>query len=129
MLQCLNIVLAERERPKTEIMIQGVASLVLATQFLIQARKPLAFWAHCWLMFNQHPQVFIRQVVFLTPCHKPVVLRGAVVTQGQDLAPDLIGPHAIDLVPSIQSVQIPLQSLPALQQINAPAQLGIVVHA
>ncbi|RMC06633.1 hypothetical protein DUI87_16071 [Hirundo rustica rustica] len=48
-----------------------------------------------------------------------------VVTQGQDLAPHPFAPHTIGLSPSIQSVQISLQSLAALQQIKAPAQLGV----
>ncbi|KAK4819021.1 hypothetical protein QYF61_024137 [Mycteria americana] len=44
----------------------------------------------------------------------------------QDLALGLVEPHTIDLGPSIQPVQVPLQSLPALQQINTPAQLGVI---
>ncbi|KAK4816158.1 hypothetical protein QYF61_011540 [Mycteria americana] len=57
---------------------------------------------------------------------KPVALHGVVVTQVQDLALGLVKPHTIDLSPSIQPVQVPLQSLPALKQINTPTQLGVV---
>ncbi|KAK4813827.1 hypothetical protein QYF61_001831 [Mycteria americana] len=38
----------------------------------------------------------------------------------------LFKPHTIDLGPSIQPVQVPLQSLPTLKQINTPAQLGVI---
>ncbi|KAK4828716.1 hypothetical protein QYF61_000554 [Mycteria americana] len=57
---------------------------------------------------------------------KPVALHGVVVAQVQDLALGLVEPHTIVLGPSIQPVQVPLQSLPTLKQINAPAQLGVV---
>jgi len=48
------------------------------------------------------------------------------VTQGQDPAFDFVEPHTIGPSPSIQSVQIPLQTFPTLQQINTPAQLGVI---
>ena len=35
-------------------------------------------------------------------------------------------PHTIDLFPSIQPVQIPLQSLPTLEQIKTPAQFDVI---
>ncbi|KAK4824286.1 hypothetical protein QYF61_013031 [Mycteria americana] len=57
---------------------------------------------------------------------KPVALHGIVVTQVQDLALGLVKPHTIGPSPSIQPVQVALQSLPPLKQINAPAQLGVV---
>jgi len=44
----------------------------------------------------------------------------------QDLAFGLVEPHTIGLSPSIQTVQIPLQSLPTLEQIHTPAQLGVI---
>ncbi|KAK4827144.1 hypothetical protein QYF61_014738 [Mycteria americana] len=56
----------------------------------------------------------------------PVALHGAVVTQVQDPALGLVEPHTIGLGPSIQPVQVPLQSLPTLKQINTPAQLGVI---
>ncbi|KAK4813420.1 hypothetical protein QYF61_004989 [Mycteria americana] len=37
----------------------------------------------------------------------------------------LVEPHTIGPSPSIQPVQIPLQSLPPLKQINTPTQLGV----
>ncbi|KAK4823935.1 hypothetical protein QYF61_008321 [Mycteria americana] len=106
--------------------------LLLATLLLIQARMPLAFlatWAHCWLIFRwlstSTPRSFsTRQLSSHFP--KPVALLGVAVTQVQDLALGLVETHTIDLGPSIQPVQVPLQSLPTLQQINTPAQLGVI---
>ncbi|KAK4832379.1 hypothetical protein QYF61_022234, partial [Mycteria americana] len=85
----------------------------------------LATWAHCWLIFSQlstsSPRSFsARQLLF----PKPVVLHGVVVTQVQDLALSLVESHTIGLGPSIQPVQVPLQSLPPLKQINTPAHPG-----
>ncbi|KAK4815938.1 hypothetical protein QYF61_010195 [Mycteria americana] len=57
---------------------------------------------------------------------KPVALHGVAVAQVQDLALGLVKPHTIDLGPSIQPVHVPLQSLPTLQQINTPTQLGVI---
>ncbi|RMB95395.1 hypothetical protein DUI87_28116 [Hirundo rustica rustica] len=57
---------------------------------------------------------------------QPVALPGAAVTQGQDPALGLVEPHTIGLSPWIQPGQIPLQSLPALQQTNTPSQLGVI---
>ncbi|KAK4823531.1 hypothetical protein QYF61_003040 [Mycteria americana] len=57
---------------------------------------------------------------------KPVALHGVAVAQVQDLALGLVKPHTIHPSPSIQPVQVPLQSLPTLQQINTPTQLGVI---
>ncbi|PKU44339.1 integral membrane protein dgcr2 idd [Limosa lapponica baueri] len=57
---------------------------------------------------------------------KPVALHGVVVTQVQDPALGLVEPHTIGLGPSIQPIQILLKSLPTLQQINTPTQLGVI---
>ncbi|KAK4812856.1 hypothetical protein QYF61_022582 [Mycteria americana] len=57
---------------------------------------------------------------------KPVALHGVAVAQVQDPALSLVEPHTTGLSPSIQPVQVPLQSLPTLQQINTPAQLGVI---
>jgi len=38
----------------------------------------------------------------------------------------LVEPQTVALGPSIQSVQIPLQSLPTLQQVDTPNQLGVI---
>lgn len=48
------------------------------------------------------------------------------LTQEQDAALGLAEPHAVGLGLVIQQIQILLQSLPILQQINNPAQLGVV---
>ncbi|KAK4817901.1 hypothetical protein QYF61_002285 [Mycteria americana] len=56
---------------------------------------------------------------------KPVALHGVVVTQVQDPALSLVEPHTIGLGPSIQPVQVPLQSPSSLKQINDLAQLGV----
>jgi len=102
--------------------------LLLATLFLIQARMLLAFlatWAHCWLMFSRLSTNTPRS--FSTgQLSKPVVLHGVVVTEAQDPEFGLVEPHTVGLGPSIQSVQTPLQSLPTLKQIDAPAQLGVI---
>ncbi|KAJ7410925.1 integral membrane protein dgcr2 idd [Pitangus sulphuratus] len=110
-----------------------ISSLVLlATLLLIQAQMPWAFlatWAHCWLCsaaVRQHPQILFCQAAFQPLCQNLVTLHGIFVTRGQDLSLCLIEPHPSGLYPWIQPVQIPLQSLPALQQINSPIQLGII---
>ncbi|KAK4824075.1 hypothetical protein QYF61_010586, partial [Mycteria americana] len=82
--------------------------------------------AHIQVAVNQHPQVLFRQAAFQPLFPKPVALHGVAVTQVQDLALGLVEPHTIDLGPSIQPVQVPLQSLPTLQQINTPTQLGVI---
>ncbi|KAK4811465.1 hypothetical protein QYF61_010344 [Mycteria americana] len=99
------------------------ALVLLATLFLIQARMPLAFlatWPHCQLMFSH----LLTNTPPLFP--KPAALRGIAVAQVQDLALSLVEPQTIGPSPSIQPVQVPLQSLPPLQQINTPAQLGVI---
>ncbi|KAK4826677.1 hypothetical protein QYF61_010686 [Mycteria americana] len=75
---------------------------------------------------NQHPQVLLCHAAFQPLFPKPVALHGVAVAQLQDLALGLVKPHTIDLGPSIQPVQVPLQSLPTLQQINTPTQLGVI---
>ncbi|KAK4823336.1 hypothetical protein QYF61_001613 [Mycteria americana] len=82
--------------------------------------------AHIQPALDQHPQVPFLWATFQPLCPKPVALHGVVVTQVQDLALGLVEPHTIGLGPSIQPVQVPLQSLPPLKQINTPAQLGVI---
>ncbi|KAK4824040.1 hypothetical protein QYF61_009631 [Mycteria americana] len=82
--------------------------------------------AHIQAAVNQHPQVLFCLAAFQPLFPKPVALHGVVVTQVQDLALSLVEPHAVGLGPSIQPVQVPLQSLPTLQQINTPTQLGVI---
>ncbi|KAK4822230.1 LOW QUALITY PROTEIN: hypothetical protein QYF61_011871 [Mycteria americana] len=82
--------------------------------------------AHIQAAVNQHPQVLFCQAAFQPLFPKPVALHGVAVAQVQDLALSLVKPHTIDLGPSIQPVQVPLQSLPTLKQINTPTQLGVV---
>ncbi|KAK4832683.1 hypothetical protein QYF61_025144 [Mycteria americana] len=82
--------------------------------------------AHIQAAVNQHPQVLLCQAAFQPLFPKPVALHGVAVAQVQDLALGLVKPHTIDLGPSIQPVQVPLQSLPTLQQINTPTQLGVI---
>ncbi|KAK4818207.1 hypothetical protein QYF61_008697 [Mycteria americana] len=82
--------------------------------------------AHIQAAVNQHPQVLLCWAAFQPLFPKPVALHGVAVTQVQDPALSLVEPHTIDLGPSIQPVQVPLQSLPTLKQINTPAQLGVV---
>ncbi|KAK4809582.1 hypothetical protein QYF61_025025 [Mycteria americana] len=82
--------------------------------------------AHIQVAVNQHPQVLLCWVAFQPLLPKSVVLHGVVVAQVQDLARGLVESHTIGLGPSIQPVQIPLQSLPTLNQNNTPAQLGVI---
>ncbi|KAK4824198.1 hypothetical protein QYF61_012014 [Mycteria americana] len=82
--------------------------------------------AHILVAVNQHPQVLFHQAAFQPLFPKPVVLHGVAVAQVQDLALGLVKPHTIDLGPSIQPVQVPLQSLPTLKHINTPTQLGVI---
>ncbi|KAK4832707.1 hypothetical protein QYF61_025168, partial [Mycteria americana] len=82
--------------------------------------------AHIQAAVNQHPQVLFHQAAFQPLFPKPVALHGVVVTQVQDPALGLVEPHTIGLGPSIQPVQVPLQSLPTLKQINTPTQLGVI---
>ncbi|KAK4831163.1 hypothetical protein QYF61_015633 [Mycteria americana] len=78
--------------------------------------------AHIQAAVNKHPQVLFCLAAFQPLFPKPVALHGVVVTQVQDLALGLVEPHTIGPSPSIQPVQVPLQSLPTLQQINTPTQ-------
>ncbi|KAK4826008.1 hypothetical protein QYF61_003781 [Mycteria americana] len=82
--------------------------------------------AHIQASVNQHPQVLLCQAAFQPLFPKPVALHGVAVAQVQDLALGLVKPHTIHPSPSIQPVQVPLQSLPTLKQINTPTQLGVV---
>ncbi|KAK4828264.1 hypothetical protein QYF61_024871 [Mycteria americana] len=82
--------------------------------------------AHIQAAVNKHPQVLLCQAAFQPLFPKPVALHGVAVAQVQDPALGLVKPHTIHPSPSIQPVQVPLQSLPTLQQINTPTQLGVV---
>ncbi|KAK4825636.1 hypothetical protein QYF61_001421 [Mycteria americana] len=82
--------------------------------------------AHIQAAVNKHPQVLFCRAALQPLFPKPVALHGVVVTQAQDLALSLVEHHTIGPSPSIQPVQVPLQSLPTLQQINTPTQLGVV---
>ncbi|KAK4829474.1 hypothetical protein QYF61_004764 [Mycteria americana] len=82
--------------------------------------------AHIQVAVNQHPQVLFCLAAFQPLFPKPVALHGVAVAQVQDLSLVLAESHTIDLGPSIQPVQVPLQSLPTLKQINTPAQLGVI---
>ncbi|KAK4830406.1 hypothetical protein QYF61_010937 [Mycteria americana] len=82
--------------------------------------------AHIQVAVNKHPQVLFCRAAFQPLFPKPVVLHGVAAAQVQDLALGLVKPYTIDLGPSIQPVQVPLQSLPTFQQINTPTQLGVI---
>ncbi|KAJ7419653.1 integral membrane protein dgcr2 idd [Pitangus sulphuratus] len=60
------------------------------------------------------------------PHSATVVLPGIVMTQGQYSALYRVEPHAVGLGPLIRTAQIPLQSLPTLQQIDTPTQVGVI---
>ncbi|KAK4832367.1 hypothetical protein QYF61_021966 [Mycteria americana] len=84
--------------------------------------------AHIQVAVNQHPQVLFHRPVFQPLFPKPVALHGVAVAQVQDLALSLVKPHIVGPSLSIQPVQVPLQSLPTLQQINTPTQLAILAR-
>ncbi|KAJ7407128.1 hypothetical protein WISP_128424 [Willisornis vidua] len=73
---------------------------------------------------GKHPQDIFHWAAFQPLCPKTVGLHGVVVTDVQDLALGLVELLTID--PSIQLVQIPLQTLPTFQEINSPAQFGVI---
>ena len=96
---------------------------------------PLAFlatWAHCRLIFSQlstsTPWVLFRQAAFHPLFPNPVALHGVTVTHMQHPALSLVEFHTTGLGPSIQPVQIPLQSLSTLKQFNNPAQLRVTCN-
>ncbi|PKU46365.1 integral membrane protein dgcr2 idd [Limosa lapponica baueri] len=82
--------------------------------------------AHIQVAVDQHPQILFHQASLQPLFPKPVALHGVLVTQVQDPALGRVEPHTIGLGPSVQSVQIPLQSHPTLKQIRTPAQLGVI---
>ncbi|KAK4824593.1 hypothetical protein QYF61_016838 [Mycteria americana] len=82
--------------------------------------------AHIQAAVNQYSQVLLCWAAFQPLFPKPVALPGVAVAQVQDLALGLVEPHTFGPSPSIQPVQVPLQSLPTLQQINTPTQLGVI---
>jgi len=84
--------------------------------------------AHVQLAVDQHPKVLFRRASFQPLLPKPVALHGVVVTQVQDPVFGLVETHTVGLGPSIQPVQIPLQSLPALKQTDTPSQLGVIYN-
>ncbi|RMC15940.1 hypothetical protein DUI87_08146 [Hirundo rustica rustica] len=106
--------------------------LLLATPFLIQTRMPLALlatWAHCWLMFScchQCPQVPFLLGTVQPHHHQPIMLQGVIVAKMQDSALGLIKLHLVRLCPSIQLVQISLQSHPIFQQIDTHSHLSVI---
>ena len=82
--------------------------------------------AHVQLAVNQHPWVLFHWAAFQPLFPKPVALHEVVVTQVQDPALGLVKPYTAGLGPSIQPLQVPLQSLSILKQINTPAQFGVI---
>ncbi|TRZ13142.1 hypothetical protein HGM15179_013961 [Zosterops borbonicus] len=106
--------------------------LLLATPFLIQARMPLALLAqlaqlaHVQSVINQNPQVPFCLGTAQPHCPQPVALQGVIVAKMQDSARGLIKLHLIGLCPSIQLLQVSLESHPTFQQINTRSQLSVV---
>jgi len=82
--------------------------------------------AHVQPPAKQHPKVLFHPASFQPLLLKPVVLHRVVVTEVEDPALGLVETHKIGLDPSVQSVQIPLQSLPPLKQVNTHSQLGAI---
>lgn len=102
-----------------------------ATPLLSQARMPLASWppghsvAHVQLLLSSTPSTFPSRHL-CSPSAPGCSCRGCC-EQGQEQAQalGLVGPQSSGLSPSVQPVQMPLQSLPALQQLNTATQLAV----
>ena len=78
-------------------------------------------------MFSQAlTKVNFIHMVFQPLCPNPVALPGVVAAKVQDSALGLLELHPISLSPAIQSVQIPLSSLPIPRQIDTSCQLGVI---
>ncbi|KAJ7410144.1 hypothetical protein WISP_111202 [Willisornis vidua] len=79
--------------------------------------------AHVQLPLNQNLQVpfCLSALQLLHP--QPLELHGVVISKVQDPALGLVEPHTTEFSPSIQPVQVPLQSPPAFQQIDTPPYL------
>jgi len=75
---------------------------------------------------NQHSHVPFHPAAFQPLFLKPVQLHGVVVTKVQDLVLGLVETHTTDLGSLTQTVQTPLKSLPTLEQIDTPTQLGVI---
>ncbi|RMC08459.1 hypothetical protein DUI87_14703 [Hirundo rustica rustica] len=88
---------------------------------------PLGHAGSCTAAVDQHPRSFSTGQLsrHSSPANSAA---GVVVSQVQDPALHHIKPYTIGLSPSIQPGQIPLQSLPVLQQINTPIQLGSLLQ-
>ncbi|RMC05521.1 hypothetical protein DUI87_18715 [Hirundo rustica rustica] len=81
---------------------------------------------HVQAAANQYPQVPFCLATVRPHCPQPVVLQGVVVTKVQDLALSLVKLYIVGFSPSIQPVQVALQSSPTLQQIDIHNHLGVV---
>ncbi|RMB99698.1 hypothetical protein DUI87_23700 [Hirundo rustica rustica] len=120
------------EGPKTEHRLHDAAALTPGHTIADPGQDAIGLLGHLgtrWLMFSrcrQHPQLLHPLGIFQPLCPQPAALQGIIVTQVQDPALGLTEPHPVGLGPLIQPVQIPLQRLPALQQINTSAQVTVV---
>ncbi|KAJ7403914.1 hypothetical protein WISP_148725 [Willisornis vidua] len=106
----------------------GTALVLLATLFLIQARMPLGFlatWHTLAHVQSESPGPFALGHFPVTQ-HPTWSSHGVVVAKVQDPALGLVEPHPVGLSPSLQPVQAPVQSPPALQQIGTPTRLGVI---
>ncbi|RMC00686.1 hypothetical protein DUI87_23304 [Hirundo rustica rustica] len=104
---------------------------LLVRLFLMQAK--FGFDVELWLSelsglgsLAFDPQVLFCWAAFQPLFLKPVTEPAVAVTKEKDLALGLVELHTNVLSPLIQPLQMPLQSLPALQQINTPAQLAVI---
>ena len=88
----------------------------------------LGHLAHCWVMFSRLSTSTPRSFSARQPSShsSTCLLHAVVVMELWDPALGLVAPHKTGLGPSIQPVQIPLQSLPILEQIDTPAQFGVI---
>ncbi|KAJ7421365.1 hypothetical protein BTVI_18657 [Pitangus sulphuratus] len=83
--------------------------------------------AHVQLAADQNPQALFCRASVQPLLPKPVALAwGCCDPSAGPPTPGVIELITIGFRPSIQHVQVLLQSLPALQKINTPTQLGVI---
>ncbi|KAJ7428285.1 integral membrane protein dgcr2 idd [Willisornis vidua] len=85
-----------------------------------------ALLAHVQPAVNQNSQLPLCLTALQSLCPQPVELQEVIVAKVPDSVLGLVKVHPIPFGPSIQSVQVPLQSPPTLQQIDPRCKLGVI---
>ncbi|XP_071415412.1 mucin-2 [Pithys albifrons albifrons] len=85
-----------------------------------------ALLAHVQPAVYQNSQLPLCLTALQSLCPQSVELQGVIVVKVQDSVLSLVKVHPVPFGPSIQSVQVPLQSPPTLQQIDPLCKLGVI---